>query len=170
MAEPESAPKTKRDIWRRRALEALVFLVALYGIHRWQTRGVAEGSAPALEATDIDGVPVVLRGPALVHFWATWCGVCDAMDGNVASVAEEANVVSVAVRSEGPAAIRAHLRDEELEGAFPVIPDPDGALAAEWGVSAFPTTFAIDESGEIVAVSVGYTTTAGLRARLAVAD
>ena len=168
MADGESAPK--RSVWRRRALEGLVFLVALYGIHRWQTRGVVEGSAPVLEATDIDGAPVALQGPALVHFWATWCGVCDAMDGNVASVAEDGRVVTVAVRSEGAAAIRAHLRDQELEGAFPVIADPNGALAREWGVSAFPTTFAIDEAGEIVAVSVGYTTTAGLKARLALAD
>ncbi len=168
MADEKSAPK--RSVWRRRALEGLLFLVALYGIHRWQTLGVAEGSAPVLEATDIEGAPIALQGPALVHFWATWCGVCDAMDGNVASVAEDATVVTIAVRSDGPGAIRAHLREEELEGAFPVISDPDGTLAARWGVSVFPTTFAIDEAGEIVAVSAGYTTTAGLRARLALAD
>lgn len=164
----ERAPR--RTAVRRRLLEGALFLVALYGLHRWQTRGVAEGSAPVLEARDIEGQVVAVQGPALVHFWATWCGVCDAMDGNVASVAEDGQVVTVAVRSDGPGAIRAHLREEELEGAFPVISDPDGALAREWGVTAFPTTFAIDAEGEIVAVSVGYTTTAGLKARLALAD
>ena len=165
----DGSPTPKRSAWRRRALEGLLFLLALYAVHRWQTRGVVEGRAPLLEATDIDGSPVALQGPALVHFWATWCGVCDAMDGNVASVAETGTVVTVAVRSEGPAAIRAHLREEGLEGAFPVVADPTGAIARAWGVEAFPTTFAIDAEGTIVAVSVGYTTTAGLKARLALA-
>ena len=167
-AEAEDDPKA--PIWRRRLLEGLVFLAALYAIHVWQTRGVAEGAAPVLEATDLEGQPLTLEGPALVHFWATWCGVCDAMDGNVASVAEDEPVITIASRSEGPEAIRAHLREEELEGAFPVIADPSGAIAREWGVSAYPTTFAIDADGRIVAVSVGYTTSAGLRARYALAD
>ena len=92
------------------------------------------------------------------------------MDGNVASVAEDGPVITVASRSEGPEAIQAHLREEGLEGAFPVVADPSGAIARAWGVSAYPTTFAIDAEGGIVAVSVGYTTTPGLRARLALAD
>jgi len=79
-------------------------------------------------------------------------------------------VLTVASRSEGPEAIRAHLREEGLEDAFVVIADPTGAIAQRWGVSAYPTTFAIDADGNIVAVSVGYTTTAGLRARMALAD
>ncbi len=168
--EEASEKKGEKTVWRRRLLEALLFLAALYALHVWQTQGVAEGTAPELRATDLDGQPVVLEGPTLVHFWATWCGVCDAMDGNVASVAEDGQVITIASRSEGAEAIRAHLRDEGLEDAFPVIADPNGALAQQWGVSAYPTTFAIDAEGRIVAVSVGYTTTAGLRARLALAD
>lgn len=171
MSAPVSeTPPPRAKVWRRRLLEGAVFLLALLAIHWWQTRGVVEGRAPALTATTIDGEPIALQGPALVHFWATWCGVCDAMDGNLASVAEDGRVVTVAVRSEGREAIGAHLREEGLEGAFDVVADPNGTLAREWGVSAYPTTFAIDAEGEVVAVSVGYTTTAGLRARLALAD
>jgi thiol-disulfide isomerase/thioredoxin len=167
--EPTEAAPTK-GVWRRRLFEGLLFLAALLALHLWQTRGTAEGNAPELRGPGLDGELVQLEGPALVHFWATWCGVCDAMDDNVASVAADHPVITVASRSEGPAAIRAHLREEELEGAFPVIADPGGELARRWGVSAYPTTFAIDAEGNIAAVSVGYTTTAGLRARMALAD
>jgi thiol-disulfide isomerase/thioredoxin len=170
--EAEEATARRPRAWRRRLFEIGLFLLALYGIHRWQTRDAAAGQAPALRGADLEGelVDVAAEGPTVVHFWATWCGVCDAMDDNVAALAEDHRVITVAVRSEGRAAIRAHLAEEGLEGAFPVVADPQGVLAARWGVSAFPTTFVVGSGGRIHATSVGYTTTVGMRARLAWSD
>ncbi len=170
--EPEIAPPapSRAAVWRRRVLELLLFAAAVYGLHRWQTRGAASGDAPALAGVDLAGRTVRLEGPAVVHFWATWCGVCEAMDDNVAALAEDHRVITVASRSEGPDAIRAHLTEEGLDGAFPVIADPTGALAARWGVDAYPTTFVVDEAGDIRSVTVGYTTTMGLRARAALGE
>jgi hypothetical protein len=47
--------------------------------------------------------------------------------------------------------------------------DEDGAVARRWGVKAYPTTFYLDAAGVIRHVEVGYTTTLGMRARLALA-
>ena len=163
-------PRRRSRVWRRRLIELALFAVAVYGLHRWQTRGAANGQAPSLVGVDIEGERRELRGPAVVHFWATWCGVCDAMDDNVAALAEDHPVLTVATRSDGAAAIRAHLGEEGLDGAFPVIADPDARLAAQWGVGAFPTTFVVDADGAIRSVTVGYTTTLGLKARAALGD
>jgi len=169
--------------WKRRgkrlAIELAVFAAIFVAVRAWQRRGVIEGAAPRLEGVDVLGEQVALAsgaesGPTLVHFWATWCGVCEAMDGNVAAVAEDSNVITVAVRSGHARAIVASLEEEGLvtndRPAFRVISDPNGALASAWGVSAFPTSFVIDEDGAIRSVEVGYTTELGLRARLALAD
>jgi thiol-disulfide isomerase/thioredoxin len=168
--------------WKRRgkrlAIELAVFVAIFVAVRAWQRRGVIEGAAPRLEGVDVLGERVALArgsgGPTLVHFWATWCGVCEAMDGNVAAVAEDTNVITVAVRSGDARAIVASLEEEGLvtndRPAFRVIPDPNGALASAWGVSAFPTSFVVDEDGAIRSVEVGYTTELGLRARLALAD
>lgn len=138
------------------------------GVHTWQTRGTAEGPAPQLVGTTIAGEPVALselRGePLMVHFWATWCGVCRAEEHNVKAVSEDHRVITVATRSGSPAELSAYAREAGLEA--PILSDPTGGLAAAWGVRSLPTSFIIDADGAIRHVQVGYTTELGMRARL----
>jgi len=164
--EPSRRPKAekRRPRWQRWGLELLFVVVVLVGVRAWQTRDAVSGPAPELAATTVEGEAVRLEGPTLVHFWATWCGVCDAMDGNVAAVAEDHQVITVATRSGGPASVRAHLEEHGLH--MPTIDDSSGALARRWGVRSFPTSFFVDADGEIVTTEVGYTSELGLRGRL----
>lgn len=170
-AEPESPVVTKPGTarrWRRRAAEALVLLVLILGIRAWQQSGTASGPAPALAGELLDGKPVALATvagrPVLVHFWATWCPICRAEQGSIDALARDVPVITVAMQSGDRAAVVQHLRKEGLR--FPVLNDPDGAIAAQWGVRAVPASFIVDGAGRIRFVEVGYTTGAGLRLRL----
>lgn len=159
--------------WLRRrgprlALELAVLLVLVWGVEAFLTRDAAHGPAPALAGTTVAGAEVdleVLRGePALVYFWATWCPVCRAQQGAVAAVAEDHPVVTVAMQSGGPAAVRAHLAEQGV--SYPAIADPEGRLAARYGVAGVPMAFVLGPEGEVRFVTRGYTTGWGLRLRL----
>lgn len=65
----------------------------------------------------------------------------------------------------GPAdAVRRHLQRRGLN--WPVVVDPEGALARRLGLAAVPAWVVIDRQGRVWAPSVGYTPGWALRARL----
>jgi thiol-disulfide isomerase/thioredoxin len=153
---------------RRWAVELFLIAVALLLLRAYQTRAHVQGPAPRAIVHTLAGKSVTLGGagsePYVIHFWATWCGVCRAEEGSIAHMAEGANVVTVASRSGSSAAVREYMRSRKL--GFPVIDDSSGTLAEAWGVRAFPTTFFVDRKGVIAMSEVGYTTYLGLKLRL----
>jgi peroxiredoxin len=140
-------------------------------VRAWQTREAASGAAPSLRAESLSGAPVDLRalrgGAVVVHFWATWCTVCAAERGNVESLASGGRVITVASASGSRGEVARYVREQGFTA--PVVVDERGALARAYGVTAYPTTFYVDPDGIIRHVEVGYTTTLGMRARLALA-
>jgi thiol-disulfide isomerase/thioredoxin len=155
--------------WKRWMLEALAIIAVVVAVSLWQTRGLPEGPAPALAGTGIDGKPLDLAEvvrtangkPVLVAFWATWCPVCKAEDGNIQSIATDHPVLSVAMQSEN---VAQHMQERGL--SFAAIEDPDAALANDWKVRGVPSHFIVDGAGNVRFRVVGYATTWGLRARL----
>lgn len=143
-------------------------LLLLFGVRTYQLRDVARGPAPALAGIDMHGRPLSLeayRGkPVLLHFWATWCGVCKAEQSNIDAIARALPVVSVASESGDARKVSAYVREHAI--APEVIVDPSGTLARSFGVHAFPTTFVIDAAGHIRHAEVGYTSELGLRLRM----
>jgi peroxiredoxin len=160
--------KKKPRSYRHWVFDLLLIVAVVIAVRTCSQNTVAEGTAKSFEGKTVDGRTISLsdyRGkPVLLHFWATWCGVCNAMEGNVEDVAHDYPVLTVASQSGDAEQVRATVLEHKL--SFPVILDPDGQLAHAYGVSSFPTTFFIDKRGEIRHVEVGYTTEPGLRLRL----
>jgi thiol-disulfide isomerase/thioredoxin len=152
----------------RRGGEVVLILALLLGVRAWQQRDVARGPAPTLSGKMLDGKSYVLAPsagqPVLVHFWATWCPICRAEQGSIDALARDYPTITVAMQSGDARSVAQHLQVEGLK--FPVINDPDGRIASQWGVRAVPASFVVDAVGRIRFVEIGYTTSLGLRLRL----
>ncbi|MBP7983398.1 MAG: protein disulfide oxidoreductase [Chromatiaceae bacterium] len=161
-------PGDRSSRWRRWLVNIGLVLLILGGVQWWQARPLAKGEAPPLAGLDQTGAWVDLRDlggePVLVHFWASWCPVCRAMDGFVDAIARDHRVLTVALQSGEAGEILSYLRAADLD--FPVMPDPDGGIARRWGVGGVPASFVIDPEGRIASATVGLSTEPGLRLRL----
>ncbi len=164
---PETAERTRRAKWRGYALNALILVALIAGVRAWQQRDMVGGAAPALNGVMLDGrsysLPARPGHPVLVHFWASWCGICRSEQDNIAALAD-ADVITVAMQSGAPQEVSRYLREQGI--GFPVVNDAEGRIAASWGVHAVPASFIVAPDGEIRFVEVGYTTEPGLRVRL----
>jgi thiol-disulfide isomerase/thioredoxin len=165
----EKPTGTRLAKWRAFAIEALVVIAIVVGIRAWQQRDMVSGPAPALQGVTLDGqrysLPSRPERPVLVHFWATWCPVCRAEQGNIDSVAQDdPNVIAIAMQSGKDGEVSAYVKEQGI--GFPVINDADGSISAAWGVQAVPASFFIGTDGRISSAEVGYTTEIGMRLRL----
>jgi len=121
---------------------------------------------PAIEAKLLDNTQFKPQKgrPLVVHFWATWCPICKLEASNIQRLSEHYEVLTIAVNSGENENIKAYMSDKNLN--FKVINDNQGKWATRFKVEAYPTTFIYDGKGELKFTEVGYTTTAGLLARL----
>jgi thiol-disulfide isomerase/thioredoxin len=104
------------------------------------------------------------QGPALLYFWAEWCGVCRTMQNNVDAVLQDYPGMTVAVRSDDRQKLTNYLAKNQLN--WPTINDVDGAIGQRYGIRGVPALFFINQQGSIVFTSIGYTSEWGLRIRL----
>lgn len=154
--------------WGRRLLELLVFLGLFLAVRAYLLRGTVEGPAPAIAAVELDGRPVSLQAlhgkPVLLHFWATWCPICNLELGSIEALSRDYTVVTVAMQSGDADKVRAFMKEKGVD--FPVIVDADGRIARRYGVRGVPASFFIDPSGRIRTAEIGYTSEWGMRLRL----
>ena len=102
--------------------------------------------------------------PLVVYFWATWCPICKLEASNIESVSQAHNVLSIAVNSGDKEKIKKYIKKYNI--TLPVINDHDSQWAKRFNVEVFPSIFIYDSQGVLQFIEVGYTTTAGLEARL----
>lgn len=167
---PQPPPPRRR--WTRWLAEIGVFVLVLAAVQWWQTRDVPGGPAPDFDAVFADGARGSLAAWRAAHpgqvtalyFWAEWCPICKAQEGSVEALRADWPVLTVAMQSGDPAAVSQILKQRSL--AWTTAVDPDGAIAARYGLRGVPALVVIDRAGELSAVAVGYTTGWGMRLRL----
>ena len=159
-----SLRRTRRGLWIAAAVAVPVLLLITVLATRQpaQTRlgdsPLLGKQAPAVEADTIDGEPFRLtdtRGRlVLVNFFATWCVPCRLEHGDLIQISQrgDAAVVGV-VYSDNVQAVR-EFRDEK-GGDWPMLVDPRGRVALDFGVAGVPESYLIDPEGRIAAKVVG---------------
>jgi len=152
----------------RISLQVLLALLILMAIRATIQRDVVSGAAPMITDQLLDGTPVSLaqfRGaPVLVHFWASWCGICRLEEQSINAIAKDHALLGIAMQSGDNEDIIAYLKEQGL--SFPVVSDPHGRIASSYGIKGVPASFILDADGDIRFVELGYSTEAGLRFRL----
>lgn len=144
----------------------------------YQTRrhvSASDAPAPAFTLSDLTGRPVSLasfRGKkVMLHFFATWCGVCKAELPSVRGVHggldEDEVLLAVAEDSDDVDALRRFARDHELR--YTILRGTREVLAA-YSVSAFPTNYYLNADGTVSSSTTGLSTRLGMELRLLATD
>ena len=123
------------------------------------------GSVPGFSARDLKGKKVDLgkvfsTGPTVITFWATWCKPCRKELPELQKLAAkygDQGFQVIGINGDGPvdqAKIRPYVK--ALGFDFIVILDPDGEIRRRMQVEVFPTSFLVDNRGNITHRQVGY--------------
>ena len=113
-----------------------------------------------------------LRGkPALVNFWASWCGPCQQEAPELKrfdeTLGDQATLVGV---DWNDTADNAKNFIAKSGWQYPILRDPSQQVGNAYGLNGLPTTFVLNAEGDIVETLQGPQTAANLRQALASAD
>ncbi|MEA4921432.1 MAG: cytochrome c biogenesis protein/redoxin [Clostridiaceae bacterium] len=119
-------------------------------------------SAPEITLKDRDGNEHSLEDykgkTVFLNFWATWCGPCKSempdiqkLYENYGSNEDDIVIISIACPNYYKETSQQKIEKflDENEYTYPVLFDADAATLEAYGVSSFPTTYMIDDDGNI---------------------
>jgi peroxiredoxin len=158
----------------RALLHVLGVLALWFGLSAYQSRNhipAGAAAAPAFTLADLSGRGVSLteyRGRKVVlHFFATWCGVCKAELPSVRALQrgldEDEVLLAIVADGEDPEHVRRFATEHEL--TYPILLATDEVLRA-YAVDRFPTNYYLNADGSVSASTTGLSTWLGMKTRL----
>ncbi|WP_121628848.1 redoxin domain-containing protein [Poseidonibacter antarcticus] len=111
---------------------------------------------------------ILIDKPLIIHFWATWCPTCKLEASNIEKLSKDYEVITIAVQSGTNEEIQKYIKENDL--SFRVVNDKEGFYSSKFNIKAFPTTLIYDKEQNLKFSEVGYTTTAGLYARMTLVE
>jgi peroxiredoxin len=157
--------------WARRLAEVLLVVAIVVGIQAWRTHDLLPTgervAAPGFDLADLQGqrwTPAALAGkPAVLYFFAPWCGVCAASAPQLRWfqrwMGDEVQVVLVGLDWSSPAELEAYAARHDL--TIPILL-ASSQTGADYRVPGYPTYYVLDAEGRIAGRDFGYTTAPGL--------
>lgn len=111
--------------------------------------------APDFELKDMEGNTVKLSDflgkKVMINFWATWCKYCVQEMPDLMKL-QEAHKDDLAILyvnvGESKDKVQKFIDEQKLSGT--ILLDDKMTVASMYGVDAYPTTFAINEKGEMI--------------------
>lgn len=119
------------------------------------------GTAQDFTLVDLEGNKVSLSDlkgkKVFLNFWATWCPPCKAEMPEIEKIYQEtkdSDLVILAVEIGEPLdTVKTFIDDNNYN--FKVLLDSNQEIATAYGITAIPTSFFIDEQGNIVSQKIG---------------
>lgn len=160
--------RTRRALWIAVAVAVPVTLLVVAlangqpAVQRQANTPLLSKPAPPIEGTTVDGGQASLtdlKGKwVVVNFFATWCVPCRQEHPELVNFAaghKTAGDVAVlaVVYSDNAQAVK-EFRDQN-GGDWPMLTDPKGRIALDYGVSGVPESFLISPDGLVAAKLVG---------------
>ena len=157
-----------RKILKEIVIGLLILFVVSETISYFRRPDLDSQRLPVIEAKLLDGshFEIPKGKPLLIYFWGSWCPICKLEAPNIQRISKKYEVLTIAVNSGDDNKIQSYMNKYQLD--FNVLNDQDVVWAKRFKVEVFPTIFIYDAKGELRFTEVGYTTTAGLLARMGI--
>jgi len=154
---------------RKTIMQIMMVILAIFIIRAWQQQDLTIGQVPSFSSKTLTG-EVINSNPlpdraVLIHFWATWCPVCNLENDNIQTISKDYKVLNIAIQSGSDLEIQAHAEENNMR-LDNIINDQSGSISRLFGVKGTPSSFFINTKGKIQFTEVGYVTTLGYRLRL----
>lgn len=150
------------------SFQIAIFCLAIILGNLWVTRELPQGKALDFQVQDLQGnfqrIEFNTGEPILLHFFATWCPICELENNSINSISKDYHVILIAMQSGDANAIKNYIKEHGITTT--VYNDEQGKVSQLYRVKGVPTSFIIDNKATIRSSVVGYSSEIGLRLRL----
>jgi len=144
-------------------------MIVFVAANIWSTRNHPSGAAPTFSILDLNGTSHSFEfknnsKPVLLHFFATWCPICELENDTLNSLSQDHQLIVIAMQSGEAHDIKQYQKKHQLN--MTIYNDETGSISKRYKVIGVPTSFIINHQGDITSSTIGFASELGLRFRL----